>query len=268
MNGWQIFGIIVLVIVVLIAGLIGYAYLDDQKRKRREALLSPTDLARWKAYRAYAIKTVNAVTDSKTDREVLERKLAEARGLIPAASAITSGGTVRVFPSHVVIDGVEHPLTPAFSAAVDGDGAVAVKSRTTATRVITGAVVAGPAGAIVGAVAKKNQVVDSRTTYLTISDGQKVMVLVGGAQSGQALRHVAATINTLAPNSADRWVQRSARIAEVEQQLAAFDQSAGSPNAAKQQYQQLKGAKLILNRDGTLTYTGAPGAEPWMAGPR
>lgn len=134
---------------------------------------------------------------------------------------LASVGQATITETSVVLNGRPRPLTPGITAQVDASGDVQKygTSRSTATRVVTGALLAGPVGAVVGGVAKKNNVHtnDTRQLFLIVTgpDWQEVVQLQP-ALDLQA-RQFAAALYSVAPHAAGYLQQYQSRVAQAKQ---------------------------------------------------
>lgn len=151
-----------------------------------------------------------------------ERALAKAEKPEHLASA---GRGNYVTPVSVCVNSHERPLDEGVEATLDAEGDVTryATQRTTATRVVTGAMLAGPAGAIVGGVAKKtsHHKADDRELYLIVlaRDWQEVARL--NPAEGQKARSLMHAINVAARNATAARVRHEEVVATARAHLEA-----------------------------------------------
>lgn len=88
-------------------------------------------------------------------------------------------------------------------ATVDTVGAI--RDRATVTRVVAGAVLAGPVGAVVGGLLRKR--VDDRQVWLTITGGEQDWVVEVALGSQKQAQTFAAAVNA----AAAQWAARDRR---------------------------------------------------------
>ena len=118
----------------------------------------------------------------------------------------------------IILNGRPRPLTPGIRVDVDASGDVQKygTSRTTATRVVTGALLFGPVGAIVGGSAKKTQVhtQDTRQLYLIVTGPDWQEVVQANPQLATAARQFAAAVYSHSSHIAQLAQQFQMRAAQ------------------------------------------------------
>ncbi len=116
-----------------------------------------------------------------------------------------------------------------------GDITAYTTQRSTLTRIATGAVVLGPAGAIVGGLARKNthHKVDNRELYLMAMgpDWQEVVKL--DPDAGDKARALMQAINLAGRHAVAETVRHAERVAQAEQKLAAVESDTDEIKAAE-----------------------------------
>lgn len=156
-----------------------YAEERDEIRARRAAADAATDAQA--AERAENRQQLQEQIDQrKAERPTWDRKLAKFEGVTLRKRSIGRG----------LAD--TQPLTGVHASIESGE---ALSRRTTATRVVAGAVLAGPVGAVVGAVAKKKTGGDS---YLVITGPEFEWQIEVDRKHADKARQFAAQINTAA----------------------------------------------------------------------
>lgn len=117
-------------------------------------------------------------------------------------------------------------------ASVESAGSVAVKHRSTLTRMGVGGLLMGPLGVVAGAAARKAEEVDHRELYLLVETETGGITVAFNPDDGPALRQLAQQINNAARNveraKAEREAAHAAAVAQLE---AAWDDVAGIEQA-------------------------------------
>lgn len=149
-----------------------------------------------------------------------EKELTEAQAAPKLASV---GALNHVTGADVTVKGSTHPLTPAVTAHLDekGDLTAYATSRSTLTRMAGGALIAGPAGLVVGGFAKKSRhhQVDNRELYLMVVGPDWSEVARISPKQGEAARRLMLAINTAAANCEAFAVGQAERIAATRRAL-------------------------------------------------
>lgn len=209
--------ITLVVILALAAAAVIWLLLRQKRLKADLASLSPEDQKRHDDIVAAnkALKAAQKEYDARVARA--EAALREAR----TPRTLASCGTALVTETSVILNGNPRPLTPGITAQVDASGDIQkyATSRSTATRVVGGALLGGGAGAIVGGVAKKNTVHtnDTRQLFLIVTAPEWQEVVQLDPNLGAAARQFAATLYNVAPQAAQHLRQFQTRVVAVEQ---------------------------------------------------
>lgn len=115
------------------------------------------------------------------------------------ARSVTFAG-VELHPDGSVRYRGEWQNTRSCHAEVESVGQI--RSRATVTRIVGGAIVAGPVGAIVGGLLRKR--VDDREVYLLVTGDTADWLVPVSSQRGKEARFFAAALNRAAREAADR----------------------------------------------------------------
>jgi hypothetical protein len=210
--------LIVVVATVLAAGT--WFYLRRRRRLAELALLSPGQRERHdacvradkelaaadKAYRA-AVKAAEKRCHKESQPQVL-----------------IACGDALLTEREIILNGVYRPLRPGIRAQVDATGDVHrySTSRSTATRMLTGGALLGPAGVVAGAAARKTSVhtVDSRQLYITVTGPDWQDVVRIDPNLGPRARAFSAGVFTASEHWDQFEAQHRVRRAQAEKHLA------------------------------------------------
>ena len=254
-----------IVILVVAAAVVVFLLLRSRKEKSDLELLSPEDQKR----HADIVVADRAVKDTQkaydTAVKQAERVLAAAR----TPRTLTSAGPVIITETSIIVNGNARPLTPGITAQVDASGDIQkyATSRSTLTRIAAGGLIAGPAGMVVGGVAKKGKVHtnDTRQLYLIVTgpDWQEVVQLQ--PDLGTKARQFAATLYNVAPHAAEHLHQFQARVAQADQALRAAVGNRAPVEAAKQArsvleldpLDELRKARALAKKDARMASKAA-----------
>lgn len=251
---------LVLIVAVIAAG-VGVVVWKIRQRQAIAAM-SPLERAVYDAEAKYA-SAVKEATKSR-DARVKEQKArvkAAASGVRDAqrigsrtiAAYSAKDGRAEMTSLTLTLRGRTVELNGSVSAAVDATGNVAVDRRTTAGRVVAGAVIAGPVGAVVGAAAKKKQVNDFRALYLTVTGPGFSVVFTCDPDTGGPARQFAAAVNSCAMNADRVRAQRSAALKSAQARLEEANADTGAVRLAESRLSsvmadrsEIEAAKLAL----------------------
>ena len=223
-----------IVTLVMAAAVVVFLILRNRKEKSDMDLLSPEDQKR----HADIVVADHLVKDTQRVYDTAVKQAADAVAAARTPRTLASAGPITITETSILVNGNARPLTPGITAQVDASGDVQkyATSRTTATRVVAGAVLFGPVGAIVGGTAKKGKVhtQDTRQLYLIVTgpDWQEVVQL--HPDLGTQARQFAATLYNLAPHAAQHLHQFQTRVVQAEQAHRAAMANTGPLEAAKQ----------------------------------
>ncbi|HJF18661.1 MAG TPA: hypothetical protein K8U78_05930 [Aeriscardovia aeriphila] len=184
------------VILLVILGLLAWFIVLLVQEIKREQAKTPEEKAYDAAVREHERRVHEAEKLYNKALKAHDRRVAAARWQHEKAQKMGDGyvdsiigkeGKIEVHKLYITTPQGRYPLDPSVRAEVDTAGAIAVKSRTTLTRVATGAVLFGPIGALIGASAKKNTVIDTRQLFLVIeSDAFAAALTLSPDQASQA----------------------------------------------------------------------------------
>lgn len=135
------------------------------------------------------IRELMSLTPSIASSSLTAKKWREPNLTREAALPDDTFGSVTIDHRAVFCEGQSVPVKEATAEVVTADAA---RSRVTATRVVTGAVLFGPAGAVIGGLAKKN--VGQIFILITTEDG-RILSGAGKAKDAGKAAALAARIN-------------------------------------------------------------------------
>ncbi|WP_308465610.1 hypothetical protein [Rathayibacter soli] len=213
-----------------------------RREKSRIAAMSPAEREQHDAvveYRAglvLAQKELDAESRSRATRlKAAEKVLADAHTLGSAAVAQYRGrdGSARVTQSDIQVPQGAFPLTAAVNATVDTAGNLATSSRSTLTRIAAGGILFGPVGVIVGGVAKKTNMHDTRELYLLIASDSFATLITCNPDDGQRVRQFAVAVRQAALHADQMRALRSQAVAHAERALAWEQQNTTPVDAAR-----------------------------------
>jgi hypothetical protein len=212
------------------------------RNQARIAAMSPAErehhdaVAEYRARITHAQKALSAETKSRAARlKRAEKALAEAHtvGTRTVATYRGKDGSARITGTDIQTGQGTFPLTASVKATVDTAGNLATSSRSTLTRIATGGLLFGPVGAIVGGVAKKTKMHDSRELYLLI-EGESIATLITcNPDDGAKVRQFATAVKQAALQADPVRAQRASAVAAAEQALAAEQQNTAPVDAAR-----------------------------------
>lgn len=192
------------------------------RRRRRQLLVKPTEsqrvlheqcLAADKAVRAAQRTFEQSVKNAKAELKRAERP-----------ERLTAAGIGNyVTPIDVCLNNRRHDLSPDVEAALDAEGNITAYAtqRSTLTRIATGAALAGPGGAIVGGVARKNKhhKVDTRELYLMVTGPNWQEVAKLNPTQGDKARALMQAINVAAKNAPVAMAEHAESVMKATQHL-------------------------------------------------
>jgi hypothetical protein len=222
-------GLVALAVFLLLVGggIWLFLFLRARERKRIEAM-SPEERELHEANLEYNATLKEAQKSLRDHQKVYDAGVAGATRAVKEAEGIGNrtiasyrgrDGNVAATELAVTFNNQSFYIDGSFRAAADTAGNLATSSRTTLTRVAAGGLIFGPAGAIVGAVAKKNKVVDTRELYLLVESSAFSGVITCNPDDGPRVRQVAAAINNAARNFEQVRAYREHSIATAHGQL-------------------------------------------------
>ncbi|MBB1514995.1 hypothetical protein H5398_03245 [Tessaracoccus sp. MC1679] len=214
-------GLVWLLVAVAVIALISFFAVRAHKAKVRDlATLSPERLALHE-------QCVAADKALREEERKHQSEVARAQRELRAAQKVPTLATLQthsVTPLEVNMKGHRHPMSANVAAQVDSTGDVTgfLASRSTVTRMATGAVLFGGAGAIAGGVAKKQSIktLDTRELFvMVVGDGWAEVVKVP-AQQGESARQFAASVNSAAVDFPRFSADHTAKVQAAESLLA------------------------------------------------
>lgn len=243
-------GAAIVVLVLLAASTTALIiWLRMRKRNRaRIAAMSPLEreqhdaVTEYQAQIAQAEKVLRDETRSRAARlKTTEKALANAHAI--GARTLTKyrgkDGTVQVSGTEIRLSQGTFPLTAAVNATVDTAGNLATSSRSTLTRIAAGGLLFGPVGTIVGGVAKKTKMHDTRELYLLIAGEEFATLITCSPEDGQKARQFAVSVKQAALNADRIRQQRAQAVAQAEHALAAEQQNTTPLDGAREALQRV-----------------------------
>jgi len=261
---------IVVVLFVLIGVLVGVVTYRRKKKLLGELTEEQRQLHEQCVAADRAVRAAEA--EHKKGIREAEKELKRAENPEPLAKV----GTNSVTPIEVIMNGHRHPLSRDVTATIDqtGDITAYATQRSTLTRVVGGGVLFGPAGAIVGGVAKKSKhhQVDTRELYLMVlgPDWQEVAKL--DPTKGEQARSVMQAINTAAQTSRQAREDHERTVKEAKDTLARVQEDTSKVDAAKATRAALGPDPYIERKEARKghgsTAAGRTAVEPLVEDPR
>lgn len=221
--------IVGIVIIVLIAALgVGTFLIFRNIKKKAQAKLdamSPAERELHDAELEYSAAVKAAEKSLKLEEKAQNSKVKEAQKQVVSAQALGSKrlgsyGGLTLTETNMFTSSATIPLTSDITASVETAGNLAVKSRSTLTRIAAGGLLFGPAGAIVGGVAKKSSNVDKRELYLLIEGDSFSELIVCKPDDGAKVRQFAIQIKQSAKAANSVREHRQIAIDQAKQNLA------------------------------------------------
>jgi hypothetical protein len=224
--------ITVIIIAVPVAGIVGFILWVLSRRRGESASMSEDELREHKARRHAEREHAGRVRSARKELSSAEGMHAKqiraaARALdgarsTPKLAAVWATGATRfvLFEDRLQAPDGTHPLHPEITASVDAAGNMAVKSRSTLTRMGVGTVVAGPFGLVAGAAARKSKKIDTRELYLLVDGGVWATMGKFNPDKGAAVRAFAQAVMVAARNAPAAAQRRAELVARCEQTAA------------------------------------------------
>lgn len=175
-------GIIVLIVVVVIVlgGGIGAVLLVKRRRVQDRARIEAMTPAERESHDAHVMYDTSLKAAEKAHHAELkahENRVTVAQKAVAQAEKISNkylgsyrgkDGSIKITETQITTGQGTFPLDASITAVADTAGNLATSSRSTLTRIAAGGLLFGPLGAIVGGVAKKNKLHDTRELYLLV----------------------------------------------------------------------------------------------------
>jgi hypothetical protein len=234
----------VIVAALLIAGVLAFILLKrrrDRETARIDAM-SPAEREHHDAMLELNESIKAAEKSRELEVKARETRLKAARKVSSTAAAIGSrsigsyrgkDGSVSANELRITVQGEVFPLDSNVRATVDTAGNLATSSRTTFTRVAAGGLLFGPVGAVIGGVAKKNKIHDTRELYLLVEGSNFAQLITCNPDNGPKVRQLAAAITQAGMNASRVVANRDAQMASAAAALAAEESNTANLDAAE-----------------------------------
>jgi hypothetical protein len=234
---------VVVVALVLVAAAAAALIIWLRIRARaRIAAMSPAErehhdaVVEYKARITLAEKALSAETKARANRlKQAEKALAGAHavGIRTIASYRGRDGSASITGTDIQTAQGTFSLTAGLKATVDTAGNLATSSRSTLTRIAGGGLLFGPVGAILGGVAKKTKMHDTRELYLLIESDAFAALITCNPDDGAKVRQFATAVKQAALQADQVRAQRASAVATAEQALSAEQQNTAPVDAAR-----------------------------------
>lgn len=251
--------IVGVVIILLIAGIgVGAFLIFRNIKKKAQAKLdamTPEERELHDAELEYSSAVKAAEKSLKLEEKAQNVRVKEAQKQVVAAQSLGSKrlgsyGGLTLTETNMFTSSATIPLTSDITASVETAGNLAVKSRSTLTRIAAGGLLFGPAGAIVGGIAKKSSNVDKRELYLLIEGSSFSELIVCKPDDGAKVRQFAIQIKQSAQAADSVREHRQIAIDQAKQNLeevtadtVILDQAIASLESAKADTARIEAAK-------------------------
>ncbi|WP_066521067.1 hypothetical protein [Curtobacterium ammoniigenes] len=220
---------VALIVLFLLAAAVAAFVLVRRRKQQKLNAMSPAERELHDAQDEYDLAVRAAERNLAAELKARDRRIKQATAMVSAAVAMgnrTLGsyrgkdGAVTVTERVITTSQGTFPLNPNVTAVADTAGGLATSSRSTLTRIAAGGLLLGPAGMLLGGIAKKSKVHDTRELYLLVESPNQFAVLVTcDPNDGQKVRQLAMTIRQAAINSTVAAERRAIAAAEAQQSL-------------------------------------------------
>lgn len=228
----------------------------DRREEAKVASMGPEERELYEAEREYnrrvdeaskVLANAQAAYDASVRDVVRRASAAEKIGLRRIATFVGSKGDVVTLNEYFVwtAQGVAKFRDGPVSVTVDASGSCDYTSRTSPARVALGGALFGPAGAIVGAVAKVDKAHDHRKLYLRIEAPSLAVLVECKPDDETMVRRLAMQIEAASRNWSSLWQQRDDAIAIVNRDYLAAKADTKAIDLAAEA---LANAKLATSR--------------------
>lgn len=223
--------IALVVVIILVGGGAGVFFFLKARREREQARLgamTPEERERHDATVEYEEAVKAAVKAHQVELSARENRLKSAQKAVAAANAIGSrkiasyrgkDGSVSVTETLITTSQGTFPLDASVNAVVDTAGNLATSSRSTLTRIAAGGILFGPLGAIIGGVAKKNKLHDTRELYLLVEGAGFATLVTCNPDDGAKVRQFAMAVKQAGLNAANVLDRRAQSLAAAQSAL-------------------------------------------------
>ena len=255
--------IVGIVIIVLLVGIgVGAFFIYRNIKNKAQAKLdamSPAERELYDAELEYSAAVKAAEKVLKNEEKAQNSRVKEAQKEVVSAQALGSKrlgsyGGLTLTETNMFTSSATIPLTSDITASVETAGNLAVKSRSTLTRIAAGGLLFGPAGAIVGGIAKKSSNVDKRELYLLIESSTFSELIVCKPDDGAKVRQFAIQIkqSALAADSVREHRQLAidqakANLEKVVADKVLLDQAVKSLETTKADTSRIEAAKSRIS---------------------
>jgi hypothetical protein len=270
--------VVLIVFVVFIAAAVGAFFLIRAKRRKEVAridALSPVErehhdaLVEQEAAMKGAEKSHQSEVKARESRmKAAEKALSKAQqiGTTKLAGYRGKDGFINLTGTTIQTAQGTWNLGPSVNAVVDTAGNLATSSRSTFTRVAAGGLLFGPVGAIVGGVAKKGKIHDTRELYLMVEGPDFAGVVTCNPDDGAKVRQFAVAVKQAALNAGNIAGQREHAIAQTfaaldaeKNNLGALTQAAAALEAARNNTGRIDSANRALEAERVALSAPAEG---------
>lgn len=219
---------LVVVIIILVGGGLGVFFFLKARREKEQARLeamTPEERERHDANVEYEAAVKVATKAYQVELNARENRLKSAQKAVVAANGIGSrklasyrgkDGSVSVTETLITTGQGTFPLDASVSAVVDTAGNLATSSRSTLTRIAAGGILFGPLGAIIGGVAKKNKLHDTRELYLLVEGAGFATLVTCNPDDGAKVRQFAMAVKQAGMNAANVLDRREKSVAAAQ----------------------------------------------------
>lgn len=253
----------IIAVIVVIAAVIAAVVLVRRNKQKRIDGMSPAERELHDAQIEYDSAVKAAEKAHTGEVRAREKRLKAAQSAVAAAQTIGGrklgsyrgkDGSVTLTETTITTNQGTFPLGTDITAVADTAGNLATSSKTSLGRVAAGGILLGPAGLILGGVAKKTKMHDTRELYLLVEAPDRFAALITcNPDDGQKVRQLAMSIKQASMNVSNVLRQRetaiagSARNLEIEQgNVADVNAAAAAVEAARNNSRRLDTAKLAL----------------------
>lgn len=215
--------IIVLIAVLVVSATLIVVNMKKVAQAKLDAM-SPEERELFNAQLEHSNAVKAAEKSLLLEGKNLSSKINAAKKQLVSAQAhgsnrLGSYGGLTLTETNMFTSSATIPLTRDITASVETAGNLAVKSRSTLTRIAAGGLLFGPAGAIVGGIAKKNSNVDKRELYLLIEGSSFSELIVCKPDDGAKVRQFAIQIKQSAQAADSVRQHRQVAINQAKENL-------------------------------------------------
>ena len=225
--------IIALVVVVVILGGGGagaFLFLKARREKEQTRIeaMTPEERELHDAIVEHEAEVKAATKAHQVELKARENRLKSTRKAITAADGIGNrklasyrgkDGSVSVTETLITTSHGTFALDASVNAVVDTAGNLATSSRSTLTRIASGGILLGPVGAIIGGVAKKNKLHDTRELYLLVEGAGFATLVTCNPDDGAKVRQFAVVVKQAGLNAANVLDRRAQSRAAAQSML-------------------------------------------------